>query len=256
MRPYDATDRDRWIRQLRGGQGRLLICFPHAGGSATAYRTFAQVVTGDVEVVGVQYPGRQDRRTEPPPSSVTALADDVAAVLNGWLDRPYALFGHSMGATLAYEVACRLEGAGDAPVRLFVSGRRAPSWRRDLEGRVHLSTDAELVAELRALGGTDTAFLDDEELLAMVLPVTRADYRAVETYRWQPVPPLRCPITALLGADDPRVRREQVAAWTVHTMAGFELHVFPGGHFYLADNGAAAARVVSRSTLSATVNSV
>ncbi|MFF1716844.1 thioesterase II family protein [Streptomyces sp. NPDC058268] len=211
------------------------MCFPHAGGSATYYHPLAQApqLMEGAEVLAVQYPGRQDRRKEPFVDSVPLLADHIAAALGPFTGRPLVFFGHSMGATIAYEVACRLGARQPAsgPSWLIASGRRAPS--RFRLGTVHRRTDAEIVEELRRVGGTDPAFLDDRELLATIIPVIRNDYRAIEGYRWTPSPPLTCPITALVGNQDPQTTRDEAAAWEQHTSGAFELREFAGGHFYL-----------------------
>lgn len=186
-------------------------------------------------MLAVQYPGRQDRRREPLVDSIPRLADHIADALERQGADSAAYFGHSMGAVLAYEVAQRLrERAAQGPARLFVSGRRAPSRRRPGgPGRVHLRDDDGLVAELRKVGGTDPSFLNDRELLAEILPVTRNDYKAIETYVWADRPPLDCPITALVGDHDPQTTSDEAAAWAEHTTGAFDLRVFPGGHFYL-----------------------
>lgn len=208
-----------------------LVCFPHAGGSATFFFPVSRALSTGVDVLAVQYPGRQDRRAEPGVDDLRELADLVVDELHVWLDRPVALFGHSLGATLGFEVALRLRARGVTPLVLFASGRRAPSRHRD--ERVHLADDDGLVAELKRLSGTDSQILDDEEVLRMILPAIRSDYRAAETYRYTPGPKLDCPVVALVGDDDPRVTTDEAQAWNEHTTAAFELKVFTGGHFYL-----------------------
>ncbi|MET9971548.1 alpha/beta fold hydrolase, partial [Streptomyces sp. NPDC006356] len=142
---------------------------------------------------------------------------------------------HSMGAVVAFEVARRLQAQGrPGPDALVVSGRRAPTLRRDES--VHQRDDAGLVEELRFLGGSQNEALTDPEILRMALPVVRADYRAVETYTYSPGPRLACPITALVGDDDPKVSVTEADAWREQTTAGFDLHVFSGGHFFLAEH--------------------
>lgn len=210
------------------------MCLPHAGGSASFFFPVSRALAPAVEVLAVQYPGRQDRRDEPNIPSLHELADRIFAVLGQLDDRPLALFGHSMGAVLAYEVALRMRDAGLAsPVRLFASGRRAPSRHR--EERVHEQSDAQIVAELRALSGTDAAMLADPEMLELIMPAIRSDYRAVETYRYRPGPMLDCPVTVLTGDSDPRVSIDEATAWQEHTTGQTELHVLPGGHFFLVD---------------------
>ncbi|AKN71166.1 oleoyl-ACP hydrolase [Streptomyces sp. PBH53] len=229
------TEHDRlWIRRYhpRPDAAARLVCLPHAGGSATFYRPVSAGMPTSVDVLAVQYPGRQDRRTEPCATSIGELADRITPVLLPWTDRPLLLFGHSMGATLGFEIARRLErDHGVVPRALVVSARRAPSCPR--QESVHLSDDDGLVAEMRKLSGTDAAILDDEELIRMALPAIRADYRAAETYVYEPGPNLRCPVVSLVGDDDPKVTVEEARAWSRHTDASAECHVFPGGHFYL-----------------------
>ncbi|MEU7613946.1 alpha/beta fold hydrolase [Micromonospora sp. NPDC049204] len=228
----------QWIRRLNGDRDRpsRLVCLPHAGGSASFFLPLASTLSSDVEVLGVQYPGRQDRRLEPMIDSIADLADKVTEALDGWTDRPTTLLGHSMGATIAFEVARRLEQRLDnSVVGLIASGRRAPSIQRG-EDNVHLRDDDGLIAEIRTLNGTHGTLLEDEELLRMILPVVRNDYKAIETYLFRPGPRLRTPIAVLLGDADPIVTIEEAQAWREQTEAGFGLQTFPGGHFYLSND--------------------
>jgi len=238
---------DIWIRRFHPGHRSArpagpagpeagapgLVCFPHAGGSASFYFPVSTAVRGRFDVSAVQYPGRQDRRAEEPIGSIAVLADRVFAALRPRLeDGPVAFFGHSMGAIVAYEVAQRAEReAGVSPAALIVSGRRAPPRRRT--ENVHQRDDNGIIAELRRLSGTDADLLADEEMVRMILPAIRGDYRAIETYVYQPGPPLACPITAFVGDEDPQVTLDEARAWAEHTTAGFGLRVFRGGHFYL-----------------------
>ncbi|WP_314252148.1 thioesterase II family protein [Streptomyces sp. DSM 40907] len=225
-----------------------LVCFPHAGGSATFYFPVAQALAPGLDVLAVQYPGRQDRRAEKCLDDIYELADQVTEALLPWTDRPLALFGHSMGATVAYEVARNLERQGVAPLGLFASGRRAPSCRRD--EYVHQRDDEGLVAALKELSGTDAAVLGDEELLRMVLPAVRGDYKAVETYRHREGARLGCPVTVLVGDSDPVTSLEEAATWAEHTTGPCEVEVFAdGGHFYLNSQAAEVLKVVERSVM-------
>lgn len=222
-----------WIRRFNPAPdaAHRLVCFPHAGGSASFYFPVSRALAPAVDVLAIQYPGRQDRRHEPCVDSIHGLADALAEELDGWFDRPVTFFGHSMGASLAYEVARRFEERGTVLHGLFASGRRAPSTVR--EERVHLLDDDGLIEDISRLSGTDTQVLGDPEILRMILPSIRADYRAAETYRYVPGPRLSCPLTALTGDDDPQVTLDEARAWADHTSGPFDLKVYPGGHFYL-----------------------
>lgn len=227
-----------WIRRFHPvpDAAHRLVCFPHAGGSASFYFPVSRTLAPGADVLAIQYPGRQDRRHEPCVDSIPKLADALAEELSPWFDRPVTFFGHSMGASLAFEVAARLEERGIVLHGLFASGRRAPSTVR--EERVHLKDDDGLIAEITRLSGTDTQLLGDPEILRMILPAVRADYRAAETYRYTPGPRLSCPVLALTGDNDPHVTLEEARAWGEHTSGRFGLRVFPGGHFYLNSQAA------------------
>lgn len=223
------------IRSLRPQPGaRRLYCFPCAGAGASMYRPWADALAAyDIEVVGVQPPGREERLAEPPFTDVHPLADALVDALPAWLDRPYAFFGHSLGALVAFEVAKRLPLRGlPPPQALFVSARRAP--QLPLSQRPMHAMPRELfIEELRILGGTPRAVLEERELMAMFEPMLRADLEMTETYRPAEAGRVPLPIVALAGADDPRVYVPEVEAWGAATTAGFELHVLGGGHFFI-----------------------
>ncbi|MEU4654777.1 alpha/beta fold hydrolase [Streptomyces sp. NPDC023723] len=230
-------------RRPADGRPRL-VCFPHAGGSASYFRPLAIALSPRVETVAVQYPGRQERRAEAPLESVERLADEAFDALRGQPPGPFALFGHSLGALVAFEVARRFEAAGaEPPLRLFASAGCAPSVLR--RPTAQLADDATLRAELSALGAADRGPLSAAELRALPLPAIRADYRAVARYRADPGARVGIPVTALVGTEDPIVSRADAGAWARHTTAAGALRVFAGGHFYLDHqvHGVAAAVV-------------
>ncbi|MFI6024491.1 thioesterase II family protein [Amycolatopsis magusensis] len=240
-----ASTAEDWVRRFHPAPAapHRLLCLPHAGGSASYFFPVSRSLSPGIEVLAVQYPGRQDRRAEPLIDSIEVLADRVTEAIDGWTDRPLAIFGHSMGATLGFEVARRLEKRGVVPAALFASGRRAPSTHRD--ERFHEGSDAELLANVRSLAGTEQALLGDDEIVKMVLPAIRADYRAAETYRYPEGPDLSCPVFAMVGDDDPKATVEEAGGWAQHTSGPFELKVFPGGHFYLNEHTPAILDTIS-----------
>ncbi len=229
-RSYSAG---RWLRcpVLRPDASVRLVCFPHAGGSATFFRSWGRQVTLGVEVLAVQYPGRLDRLREPCIEDVHELADAVASALGCRLDRPVALLGHSLGAVVAYETANRLAAGGIALRALFVSSHPAPG--RGRAPSPQCLSDGPLLADLRRLGATPAGVMDQPELTDVVLPSLRSDYRAAGRYRPRPVPPLTCPVIALVGDNDPDVSVEEMRPWAQVTDGPFFLHQLPGDHFYL-----------------------
>jgi surfactin synthase thioesterase subunit len=209
-----------------------LVCCPHAGASASAFFALAQALAPSVELLAIQYPGRQDRRHEPGIRDIRVLAGDIGAELTRWSDLPLAVFGHSMGAVVAFEVIRHLERAGFPPARLFASGRRAPS----LGGRGRVpEQDEDIVAELRRLGGTGTKLLERPSVRSMILRVLREDYAANACYSCDPGARIDCPITFLLSDADPYVNEAQALAWHGHTTGEFGLARFPGDHFYFTE---------------------
>ncbi len=203
-----------------------LVCLPHGGGGTSAYAGWDDLAP-DVEVLAVCYPGREDRLGDPFPPDLHALVVELAEALKPLADRPYALFGHSMGATVAYELAHALP----RPEHLVVSGREAPQDERG--GTVHLRDEAGLMQEMARLGGTSAEVLADPALRAMILRCVREDYRLIETYRRREEPPLDCPVSVFLGDADPDLTAARAAKWRRITSERTRLRVFPGDHFYL-----------------------
>ncbi len=231
----------------RDGTRSRLFCLPYAGGGASIFRGWRRAAPIGIDLCPLQLPGREMRIREAPLRRVEPLVDALAEELRPHLAVPYALFGHSMGALVAFELTHRLAGlALPPPVRLFVSGARPPHL---MSGRpsVFQLPDAEFRAALRDLDGTPEAILADDELMDLLLPTLRADFELCETYRYQDRGLLPCPITALGGSRDPQVSQEDLDAWALLTGAGFESALLAGDHFFLiAQSSEVLRRVVAR----------
>lgn len=235
--PAASPVTERWIagdtrRQAPGAVVRL-FCFAHAGGGAAFFFPWRRALGPRVDVRPVVLPGRESRSREPPFRRLEALLDPLCAAIGPHVDRPYALFGHSMGAVVAYEVARRLAGASPGPpVLLAVSGRRAPRaprTRREFSGL----DDRAFLAALAALNGTPAELLEDAALLEAMLPTLRADIELNERYERLPGPPLACPIAAYAGSSDTEVDLDELLRWREETSGPFTLRAFSGDHFYL-----------------------
>jgi surfactin synthase thioesterase subunit len=233
---------DGWFaeRDIRPGATIRLFCLPHAGSGSAPFYRWKRELQG-IDVCPVRLPGRDMRLGESSIADAGELADALMDSTAQYLDAPYAIFGHSMGALLAYEWARRIEQAGSRrPSCLFVSGREAVHlpWRHRA---LHGLGDAEFVDEVRArYGGMPEDFLADRELREMFLPILRADFRLVETYRHENSARLSCPVMAFAGDDDAGVAQQGLLRWAELTSGNFSARRFAGGHFYHVEEGQTA----------------
>lgn len=229
---------NRWLpfRRVAPGRRFRLFCFPNAGGGASLYRPWTLGALPEaIDVCPVQLPGREARLREQPHTRNEAVADALLEALADDLDLPFAFFGHSMGTAISFELAHRLRAAGKPePSMLLVAGRRAPHLPPE-DDPVHGLPDEALIDRLRSYGGTPPAVLEHPELMALVLPVLRADFELVETYEPVPRPPLTCPIEVLGGRQDEDADEAQLDAWRELTTGPFSVHLFDGGHFFVQD---------------------
>lgn len=225
-----------WLQYWRPSRrARLrLFCFPYAGGGASIFRTWSELLPPEIEVYPVQLPGRESRLHETAFSELLSLISPLAQALLPYLDMPYAFFGHSMGSLISFELAryLRRERHHPGPIHVFVSGHRAPQLP-DPDPPTHHLPEPEFIEELRRLRGTPEEVLQSAELLHLMLPLLRADFALCETYLYHPEKPLTCPITAFGGLQDDEVPRETLAAWREQTCNSFKLRFFVGDHFFL-----------------------
>jgi medium-chain acyl-[acyl-carrier-protein] hydrolase len=222
-----------------------LFCFPHAGASAAVYRSWTAAAGDDLLVLPVQPPGRAERGRERPHDNVEALVDDAFDGLADALTGDFVFFGHSLGALVAYLLTRRLaERGATLPRHLFVSGRAAPHLP-DTRAPLRALPDNRLAAELHALGGLPDVLRREPSLLAMFLPLMRADLAVNETYRHVPGERLPVPVTAFGGDRDPRATEDELAAW-LELGTDPAMFTYAGGHFYLEDRVPELLRVMRR----------
>ena len=212
-----------------------LFCFPYAGGGASAYRKWASLLPPCVQLLAAQMPGREERFVEPPLRDLDSVLRHLVSAIEPLLDRPFVFFGHSLGALVAFELTRSLRSLGrPMPAHLFVSGRRAPSipiGRRAF----HDLPDDELIEELRQLNGASEALLQNDELMALVLPTLRADFAIHDTYVYRQQAALDVPFTVFGGLDDIATTTDNLSAWETLTARGASLSLFRGGHFFIEE---------------------
>ncbi len=227
-----------------------LFCLPYAGGGASIYRSWQAAVGPSIRIHPVRLPGRESRIHERPLESVAELVETITSEIVSALEGPFALFGYSFGALLAFETTRELRRRNIAPERLMVAALKAPqlALRRK---PIHTLPDREFAEEVRRFCGTPDAVLENTELMNIVLPAIKADFTAYETYRYSQEPPLDIPITAMGGITDPSVSPGELAAWGDQTSAGFATRLFPGGHFFLNTAAPLLTWTIARETLPA-----
>ncbi|MGK3989843.1 alpha/beta fold hydrolase [Sorangium sp. So ce136] len=226
---------DTWISCTRPNPAaRLrLFCLPYAGGGSTAFSSWQRQLPAQVELCALKLPGREARMREPPFDRLTPLVQAVATGIAPWLTKPFVLYGHSLGALVGFEVTRELRRRrAPLPLHLLVSGRRPPHMQPGPEP-LHGASDQALVAWLRRVGGTPDEVLREPDLLAMILPVLRADIGVNEAEPFVEEDPLECPISVFGGLADERASRAELEAWRRHTRGPFGVEMFPGGHFFL-----------------------
>jgi surfactin synthase thioesterase subunit len=234
-----------WIRRPLPHVERSLVCLPYAGGGPQTYEGWEELLPPATEVLVVTPPGRGRRFGEPSCADIPSLVGPLAQSLADGVEGPYVVFGHSLGATVAFELCREIRRRGlRMPKALVVSGRQAPQlpWS---ERPVSGLPDAEFTQALRDLGGTPEAVLAHPELMGLLAPSLRADFAVLESYRLAPELPLDVPVLALAGATDQRACAERMAGWAEHTSGPFTLRTVPGEHFFVDTDPAVVASLVS-----------
>lgn len=224
---------NRWlVRQPGAARPFRLYCFCYAGGSAANYASWHADLGPDIEVCAIELPGRGMRFGEAPETSLAQVTETVAQMIARQGGAPFAFFGHSLGALLAFEVARYLQQRGlPTPLHVFASGASAPQHRRQTD--VHLLEDGALIDKLKEFNGTPPAVLENRELMELLLPMLRADFSMAANYTYRAAPLLRLPLTVLMGRDDENSEGDGVEGWRKETTGPFHVEWFEGGHFFI-----------------------
>ena len=226
-----------------------LFCFPYAGGSSAIYRPWSRQIHPEIAVVPAVLPGREVRLRETAYTQIEPLVEVLTREIFPLLDRPFALFGHSMGAMISFELARWLRSEhGIEPDHLFVSGRRAPELP-EKDPQIHNLPDAEFVAEIERLNGTPKEVLEHAELMQMLIPMLRADFSICNTYNYVPGAPLTCPITALGGTKDETANQAKLEGWCAQTTGRCRIQMLEGDHFFINQQHAAILPIIAESLL-------
>lgn len=251
--PVDASTIDqRWFPRIEPKpQATIrLFCLPYAGSGAAVYRPWQAALPPQLELCLVQLPGRETRLREQPFTRIEPLLEELAPAVESRLDKPYILFGHSMGALVAFELARALRRRGaPAPLALVVSGRRSPELPDPNPPLHNLPEAAFIRAIIQRYNGIPKVLLDDPELLRVFLPTLRADLEVIETYRYAPDAAFEYPIVVYGGQSDPQASLAELHAWQTHTSQALTVKQFPGEHFYLQEQRAALIQAIVANAL-------
>jgi surfactin synthase thioesterase subunit len=244
--------RNKWtlIPEARPDAALRLLCFHHACAGAYTFRAWSRMLRPDVELVAVQLPGRENRYSEPLLLSAEAVLDGLIGSLSDSLGPRYAVFGHSLGALLAYRLACRVRRTGELapPVRLFLSSACVPETKtgdRSHRAASHLLSDQALIEKITILGGTPAEILNDRGFLDQLLPVFRADLTILSQASCTAEHALDIPFTLLGGSDDATVQSSDIEAWRRFSSRACKTHILPGGHFYHQRSQAALLEIIN-----------
>jgi medium-chain acyl-[acyl-carrier-protein] hydrolase len=219
-----------------------LFCFSYAGGNANTFRNWPRYLSEQIELIAIQYPGRATRFKEKSIDSMGEMVDQLLDHLKSeFNEKPYAFFGHSMGASIAFELARKIANENNSsgrkltpPSHLIVSGRRGPKAKIEKERKpIHNLPQEDFLKRLRELNGTPEELLQHDDLMDLMEPILRSDFKLVETWKYKPQEVLSIPLSIYGGKDDQHIDEGSLNAWQLESDASSNIEVFPGDHFYL-----------------------
>jgi surfactin synthase thioesterase subunit len=223
-----------------------LFCLPHSGSGASQFSSWKNFLPPVLDICPIQLPGRENRFREAPFTQIRPIAENLANALEPYLDRPYILYGFSLGALIAFELARQLRRQKtDPPVSLYALARPAPHLPQTRHPLHQLPDDIFVTELARRYNGMSPLILQDRELMQLLLPALRADFMALETYVYQDEEPLDCPIRAFGGNLDSTATEGELRDWRLHTRRSFELQMLPGDHFFVRSNQQALFSAIS-----------
>jgi surfactin synthase thioesterase subunit len=237
-----------WIRYSHRTAPKVrLFCFPFAGGGAGVFGGWSALLPESVEVVSLQLPGRETRMREPPLRSMPEILTQIVPRIAERHDLPFAFFGYSLGALIAFETARALRRVGALlPCRFFVAASLAPHVERADKPMIHRLPDERFYEGLRRYQGIPESLLSNAEFMSLLIPMLRADFEVLETYHYVPESPLDVSMSAFGGLSDPEIKPDDVVAWNEQTSAGFSVQFFPGDHLFLRTAAKPLLAVVAR----------
>ncbi len=251
MNAIPRTEKSLLVTRKKPDARFRLFCFPYSGGSAGAYQPWEELLPGDIELVAIRLPGHSGRMNEHLLGSVAEMVDGVVPAITAWLDRPYLVYGHSLGAAVAYELLHALQAKRlPLPQHFFCAARRAPHASPRI-APIHDFPLEQFASELRRLEGTPEMLLANPSLMEPFIPVLRADLKAAYEYRREPDTKLGCSASIYCGLRDRIVQPEDAAGWREHFAEPPEFRTFEGGHFFLDDNRASVVEAISARASSA-----
>ncbi len=236
-----------WIIRTTPNPGAhmRLFCFPYAGGGAAVFHQWPKDLPPSVEVCAIQLPGRASRLDEAPFTQLVPLVREITRALDSYLDKPFAIFGHSMGALVGFEVARQLRSERNVePAHLFASASKAP--QSPLDTPTYNLPESLFIDELRRINGTPQEVFQKHELMQLMIPILRADFEVTETYTYTADRPFACPISCFGGIQDVDIGRKDLEAWREQTTGAFKLRMFPGDHFFLLTHAKIVLELISR----------